>query len=93
MKAKLVVSIVALTSLTAGCVTPLDRDAVVLDPGWPGFAVNTIFYATLLWLPFPVRRFIRIRRGLCPACAYPMAESDVCSECGNTLPGRREAMT
>jgi len=61
-----------------------------IRPLWPGFAVNTVFYATTLWLlacgPFVLRRFIRIRRGLCPACAYPMGPSEVCSECGKALP-------
>ena len=58
---------------------------------WPGFAVNTILYATILWLlfpgPFVLRRFNRVRRGLCPACAYPIGESDVCSECGTETSG------
>ena len=48
-------------------------------PIWPGFAVNTVFYAVVLWLlipgPFVLRRFIRVKRGLCPACAYPRGES------------------
>lgn len=61
-------------------------------PIWLGFAVNTVFYATFLWLlicgPFVLRRFLRVRRGLCPACAYPMGESSVCTECGRALPGR-----
>ena len=59
-----------------------------LRPIWPGFAINTLFYAAILWLPFVLRRIIRIRRGLCPACAYPMGESAVCSECGKALPKR-----
>ena len=63
--------------------------AVPLNPAWPGFAVNTVFYAAVLWLlipgPFALRRFIRVRRGRCPACAYPMGESAVCSECGKSL--------
>ena len=57
---------------------------------WPGFAVNTIFYAVAFWLVicglFVLRRFIRARRGLCPVCAYPRGESTVCSECGKSLP-------
>ena len=57
---------------------------------WPGFAINTIFYAAILWLlicgPFALRRFLRVRRGLCPKCAYPMGESGVCTECGKPLP-------
>ena len=61
-------------------------------PLLPGFAINTLFYAATLWLlsggPFRLRRLIRVRRGLCPKCAYPMGESAVCSECGKSLPGR-----
>ena len=53
---------------------------------WPGFAINTIFYAAMLWLllavPGFVRRRIRTRRGQCPACAYPIGTSNVCTECG-----------
>ncbi len=64
---------------------------VPLIPVWPGFALNTLFYAAVLWLlicgPFVLRRLIRVRRGLCPACAYPRGESDVCSECGKELRG------
>jgi hypothetical protein len=56
-------------------------------PLWPGFAINTLFYAGILWLlfaaPFALRRRRRIKRGLCPGCAYPVGESDVCTECGS----------
>ena len=74
-----------------------DLDPLTYEPGlilplrpiWPGFTVNTIFYAAALWLlipgPFALRRFLRVRRGLCPACAYPMGESSVCTECGGSL--------
>ncbi len=68
---------------------------IPLRPLWPGFAVNTILYATILWLlipgPFVLRRFIRVKRGLCPACAYPRGDSSVCSECGKALPVRARA--
>ncbi len=61
-----------------------------VQPVWPGFAINTLLYATLLWLvipgPFALRRFLRVRRRLCPTCAYPMGESSVCTECGRALP-------
>ena len=64
--------------------------ALPLRPIWPGFALNTLFYASLLWFlipgPFVLRRFLRVRRGLCPKCAYPMGDSSVCTECGNPLP-------
>ena len=66
--------------------------ALPLRPIWPGFAINTAFYATLLWLlipgPFALRRLIRHKRGQCPACGYPAGESAVCSECGAELPRR-----
>ncbi len=66
-------------------------------PIWPGFAVNTLFYAAVLWPlipgPFTLRGLIRQRRGLCPKCAYPMGESSVCTECGNELPQRMRATT
>ena len=60
--------------------------ALPLLPIWPGFAINTVFYAFIVWLlfavPFVLRRRRRIRRGLCPKCAYPVGTSDVCTECG-----------
>ena len=56
---------------------------------WPGFAINTIFYAAIVWLMFFIpgrlRRWRRIRRDLCPACAYPIGSSDVCTECGEPV--------
>ena len=58
-------------------------------PLWPGLAINTIFYAAMLWLllaaPGRLRRFMRLRRGLCPACAYPIGTSNVCTECGKPV--------
>ena len=60
-----------------------------LRPIWPNFVANTLFYAIVIWVlaggPFALRRDLRVRRGLCPKCAYPMSESAVCSECGATL--------
>lgn len=58
-------------------------------PLWPGFLLNTLFYAALLGLLLSLpalRRQIRRRRCLCPACAYPMGNSPVCTECGRELP-------
>jgi hypothetical protein len=56
----------------------------------PGFAINTLFYAAILWAlfaaPFALQRRSRIRRGLCPACAYPVGESPICTECGAPFP-------
>ncbi len=66
-----------------------------LLPIWPGFAVCTLLYAAALWLlicgpfvPGRVIREFRVKRSRCPACAYPVGQSDVCSECGKPLPGR-----
>ena len=62
--------------------------ALPLRPIWPGFTINTIFYAAILWLlalgPFTVRRMIRRRRGHCIKCGYDLrgAEHEVCPECG-----------
>jgi hypothetical protein len=71
-----------------------------LRPLWPGFAVNTVFYAGILsgrWLlfaaPFALRKWRRIRRGLCSKCGYDLRggggrnrpnDSAVCPECGAT---------
>jgi hypothetical protein len=63
-----------------------------LRPLWPGFAINTIFYAAMLWLlwvaPGKIRRFVRVRAHRCPACGYRIAEGvgPNCSECGAQLP-------
>ena len=58
-----------------------------LIPVWPGLIANVATYATVLWLLMyglsALRRFLRVRRGLCPKCAYPIGESSVCTECGN----------
>jgi hypothetical protein len=60
-----------------------------IRPIWPGFAVNTMFYAVILWpvslIPGVVRRTIRRKRGQCLSCAYPIGTSNVCAECGATL--------
>jgi hypothetical protein len=62
------------------------------QPIWPGFAINTVFYAAVLWVlcaaPFVLRRWRRIRRGLCPKCGYDLRnrpnDSAVCPECGQS---------
>ena len=62
--------------------------AIPLDPIWSGFAINTIFYAAVLWLltlgPFAARRMIRRKRGLCIKCGYDLRDdfSAGCPECG-----------
>jgi hypothetical protein len=55
----------------------------------PGFLINTLFYAAILWLifaaPFALRRTIRRRRGCCIACGYPVGVSPRCTECGTAV--------
>jgi len=62
-----------------------------IDPIWLGFVGNTLFYASILWLIVslkPLFRRHRLKRGLCPACAYPIGVSAVCTECGQPLPSQ-----
>ena len=70
-----------------------DMNLLPVRPLWPGFAINTVFYAGVLWLlfaaPFALRRWRRIKRGLCPKCAYPVGTSTVCTECGKALVCKR----
>jgi len=76
------------------------RRVLPLRPIWPGFAINTVFYAVVLWLlfagPFVVRRRRRIRRGLCPKCAYDLrnrpTDSTTCPECGATVAPASKAL-
>jgi len=78
-------------ALTLGSVTPQAMRTLHLPfvPVWPGFAINTIIYATILcvlfFAPGVLRRTIRRKRGLCPACAYPIGSNPVCTECGTAV--------
>jgi len=57
-----------------------------LKPIPSAFAMNTLAYALVIWLALAARRSNRIRRGLCPACAYPVrGESPNCTECGKPV--------
>jgi len=66
-----------------------DWKRLPLRPLWPGFIVNTLFYAIILWLlipgPFVLRRVIRVKRGRCPQCGYDLRgqlPGAGCPECG-----------
>ena len=65
-----------------------DQRSLPLFPLFPGFTINTIFYAAILWLltlgPFTARRAIRRKRGRCIKCGYDLrgAEHEACPECG-----------
>ena len=58
-------------------------------PIWLGLIVNTLAYATVLiaimWMWFATRSKLRLRRGWCPSCKYPIGVSEVCTECGVEL--------
>jgi hypothetical protein len=68
-----------------------------LRPVWPGFVVNAVLYAAILYLcwtllmllPLTLRRRRRLRCGLCPKCGYDLrqrpSDSSVCPECGATV--------
>jgi len=73
---------------TIHCIYPFGCEFPLL-PIWPGFAINTIFYAGIVWLlsaiAATIKRGRRLRRGLCPLCAYDMRGSiqmGTCPECG-----------
>ena len=67
-----------------------DRERFPLRPIWPGFAINTVLYATILWLltlaSIASRRFDRRKRGRCINCGYDLRGASggggVCPECG-----------
>jgi hypothetical protein len=63
---------------------------------WPAFAVNTLFFAAIVWLVLhgvPLARFVRghrrIRRNVCVSCGYDLrglaSDSTTCPECGVSL--------
>jgi hypothetical protein len=68
-----------------------------LRPIWPGFAINTIFYAAALWvifaIPGSVKRLRRRINGWCIHCGYDLRakppDSDKCPECGRNAPANR----
>ena len=61
---------------------------IPLSPLFPGFALNSLFYAALLWIGFmglsKTRSLHRRRRGRCAQCGYDLrgGEHERCPECG-----------
>lgn len=68
-----------------------DRAALPFEPLWPGFALNTVFYAVVVWALWSallaVRGVIRQRRRRCVRCGYDLrgAVHDACPECGGKV--------
>jgi hypothetical protein len=69
-----------------------------LKPIWPGFAINTIFYAAVLWIVFAipggVKRLRRRAKGWCIHCGYDLRGQTTsvngerrCPECGKAVHG------
>lgn len=67
----------------------LNERRIPLDPISGGLARSVPLYSVvailLLVLLGYLRRGVRVRRGQCPACAYPVGPSEVCTECGLKL--------
>lgn len=70
---------------------PLGHHSLPLMPLWPGFAVNTAFYAAsiaTLWLTIGGSTHLlgtkkrRRKRGLCESCGYDIQGLETCPECG-----------
>jgi hypothetical protein len=91
-----IVHVQALALPSLGGVFP-KADGYVVPTGviWFGFAINTVFYGAVLWMlfaaPFALRKWRRVRRGLCPKCGYDLRggrnrpiDAAVCPECGAT---------
>ncbi len=80
--------IIRLDSKTTSPIANTDHRFLPTRPILPGFLLNTLSYALVLWLlwsaPFTTRHLIRQRRGRCVRCGYDLghAEHDVCPECG-----------
>jgi hypothetical protein len=73
---------------------PESQGQIVLPllPRWPGFAINTLLCAALVWLAaatlVSARRTIRRRRGRCARCGYELRDLATCPECGHTTSSR-----
>lgn len=74
-----------------------DMRALPGRPIWLGLAINSFFWGlALFWLlrgPILIRATVRLRRGLCPACAYDLRNNPTpgCPECGWNRPQSQEA--
>lgn len=60
-----------------------------LHPRWPGFLLNTVFYAMILWpislLPGLYTHILRKIANKCPSCGTDIGVDSVCEQCGEDL--------
>ncbi len=81
-----------IVGLVLGYVLPLILfDDATTGPLWGIFIIAPIAFIggiVIAAILIP-RRNGRIKRGLCPKCAYPVGTNQVCTECGAAVPGRR----
>lgn len=74
--------------LEAGIFFDFDR-WIPLNPKWPGFLLNTLFYALLLWpvsrAPAVIHIALRRKAGLCPCCGTAIGVESECVQCGSDL--------
>lgn len=76
--------------MSSGPGTGTDYRDTGLQLHWPGVILNPLLFAVLSWLllvaPIAIflsaRRALRVRRGRCPACSYPVGATNRCTECG-----------
>jgi hypothetical protein len=74
----------------SGTISRYTYGALPMRPLWPGFVLDTLFYAAIwfgLFFGFAsAKRAIRRRRGRCPMCGYDLRGAPGlaagCSECG-----------
>lgn len=74
--------------MEAGIFLDFDR-WIPLNPKWPGFLINTLFYALLLWpvsrAPTAIREALRRNAGQCPSCGAAIGVDFECLQCGSDL--------
>jgi hypothetical protein len=70
-------------------IDPFTVRAIPLTVLPAGLALNTLFWAAVLWIALSARRIVarlrsslRSRRGLCPRCAHSLSGTPACPECG-----------
>lgn len=76
-------------------ITPESGNHVTYFPArpiWPGFSFNSVLFGAIIWSALlgctQMRRWLRRRRGVCPACGYDLKGDTAsgCPECGWNRP-------